>query len=227
MPETPVPETPAPEMSVAEGTPPRLPRTDAESIVDMLGLLEALKRELRHSWLSDGRQESVAEHCWMMAVAAILLAPRLEHPVDLGHVLKLIALHDLAEAITGDIPSFETSARQSTKLADETQAMATITARLPADLGAELHALWLEYEENQSPEARFARALDKLEVQQQHNLADLATWTPPEYGLVYSKMDRECAHDSSLVTLLSVIRARAEAKLAAGGIALDALRAPR
>ncbi|WP_410218992.1 HD domain-containing protein [Paracoccus sp. (in: a-proteobacteria)] len=82
----------------------RLPRADAEAIVNVLGLAENLKTEMRHSWLSNGRQESVAEHTWMMSVAAVLMAPHLQHPVDLGQTLKLIALHDIAEAITRDIP---------------------------------------------------------------------------------------------------------------------------
>ncbi len=190
----------------------------AEGIVAFLALAENLKTEMRHSWLSDGRQESVAEHTWMMAVAAILMAPQLEHPVDLGHTLKLITLHDIAEALTGDIPSFEESARKQTKLADETAAMATLREGLPQASGDLLMALWQEYEDGETAEAKFARALDKLEVQQQHNLADLQTWTEQEFGLVYSKMDGECAHDRGLQTLLAVIRGKAEAKMLRGGV---------
>ena len=160
-----------------------------EGVVDFLTLAERLKRELRHSWLSDGRQESVAEHTWMMSTAAVMLAPLLETPVDLGHTLKLITLHDIAEAITGDIPFFEDSPRKATKAENEAKTMATLAATLPA-------------------------ALDKLEVQLQHNLADIATWTPVEFGLVHSKMDAECAHDATLRAVLSVIRGQAEAKMA-------------
>ncbi|WP_085032782.1 HD domain-containing protein [Ensifer aridi] len=60
----------------------------AGALLEFFALAERLKTELRHSWLSDGRQESVAEHTWLMALMAITLAPTLEHPVDLGHVLK-------------------------------------------------------------------------------------------------------------------------------------------
>lgn len=197
----------------------------AEGIVEVLTLAERLKRELRHSWLSDGRQESVAEHTWLMSIAAILLSPHLEHPVDLGHTLKLIALHDIAEAITGDIPSFETSARKDSKAQDEAQAMATIATMLPPASASLLLSLWQEYEDAATPEAKFARALDKLEVQHQHNLADLRTWTEVELGLVYTKMDRECAHDAALMALLAVIRSRAEAKMRQGGIDPAAVRA--
>lgn len=197
----------------------------AEGIVEVLTLAERLKRELRHSWLSDGRQESVAEHSWLMSVAAILLSPHLENPVDFGHTLKLIALHDIAEAITGDIPSFETGARKDSKAQDEAQAMATIATMLPPASASLLLSLWQEYEDAATPDAKFARALDKLEVQHQHNLADLRTWTEVELGLVYTKMDRECAHDAALMALLAVIRSRAEAKMRQGGIDPAAVRA--
>ncbi|AZY95504.1 HD domain-containing protein (plasmid) [Paracoccus sp. Arc7-R13] len=195
-----------------------LPSADAEGIVDVLSLAENLKTEMRHSWLSNGRQESVAEHTWMMSVAAVLMAPHLQHPVDLGQTLKLIALHDIAEAITGDIPYFEESARKDTKLADEAEAMEAMRGMLPAASGRLLIELWREYEDCETPEAKFARALDKLEVQHQHNLADLQTWTEQELGLVYTKMDRECAHDTALMTLLAVIRSKAEKKMRQGGI---------
>jgi putative hydrolase of HD superfamily len=194
-----------------------LPQADAERLVDVLALAENLKTEMRHSWLSNGRQDSVAEHTWMMSVAAVLMAPHLQHPVDLGQTLKLIALHDIAEAITGDIPFFEESARKTTKLDDEAEAMEKMQRMLPAASGKLLLELWREYEDCVTQEAKFARALDKLEVQHQHNLADLQTWTEQEFGLVYTKMDRECAHDTALMTLLAVIRSRAEKKMENGG----------
>ena len=159
-----------------------------------------------------------------MSIAAILLAPRLEHPVDLGHTLKLIALHDIAEAVTGDIPYFEESGRKDAKLEAEAEAMTDIRAMLPADVGDDVYALWREYEDCATPEAKFARALDKLEVQHQHNLADLSTWTEVEYGLVYSKMDAECAHDATLRSLLAAIRNRAEKKMADGGVDIEKTR---
>lgn len=201
-----------------------LPQADAEGIVNVLSLAENLKTEMRHSWLSNGRQESVAEHTWMMSVAAVLMAPHLQHSVDLGQTLKLIALHDIAEAITGDIPYFEESARKNTKLADEAEAMETIRKILPEASGKLLMELWREYEDCETPEAKFARALDKLEVQHQHNLAELQTWTEQELDLVYTKMDRECAHDTALMTLLAVIRSRAEKKMQDGGIDPTAIK---
>lgn len=146
---------------------------DAEGIVDVLSLAKNLKTEIRHSWLSNGRQESVAEHTWLMSVAAVLMAPHLQYSIDLGQTLKLNALYDIAEAITGDIPYFEESARKNTKHANEAAAMETIRKMLPEASGKLLLELWREYEDCETPEAKFALALDKLEVQHQHNLAEL------------------------------------------------------
>jgi putative hydrolase of HD superfamily len=75
-------------------------------ILQFLHEIEQLKKELRHSRLSDGRQESVAEHTRRMSLMAILLAPHLTKPVDMLHVLKMIIIHDINEAYVGDVPAF-------------------------------------------------------------------------------------------------------------------------
>lgn len=194
------------------------------NILAFLALAERLKTELRHSWLSDRRRESVAEHTWMMALMALTLAPRLEHPVDVAHTLKLVLVHDLAEVKVGDIPFFEVSDRKAAKAEAEAEAMAEIHAMLPDDLGREIAELWNEFEDAMTPEARFARALDHLEVQMQHNLAELGTWEPVEYDLVYTKMEAPCAHDEFLLTVAAALRAQAETKLVAAGVDVEVLR---
>lgn len=189
------------------------------TILDFLTLSEGLKRELRHSWLSDGRRESVAEHSWQMALMAILVHPHLEEPVDLGRTLEMIVVHDLVEALVGDVPYFDTSERKQLKRQREAEAIEEIKARLGPPTGDRIRDLFLEFEDRQTPEARFAGALDNLEVQIQHNLADFSTWTDAEYALIYDKIERPCAYDPFLTALCKAIQAEAEAKLRAGGIA--------
>jgi putative hydrolases of HD superfamily len=189
------------------------------TILDFLTLSEGLKRELRHSWLSDGRRESVAEHSWQMALMAILVHPHLEEPVDLGRTLEMIVVHDLVEALVGDVPYFDTSERKRQKQAREAAAIEEIRERLGPPTGERIRALFLEFEARATVEARFAGALDNLEVQIQHNLADFSTWTPAEYALIYDKIERPCAYDPFLTALCKAIQAEAEAKLRAGGIA--------
>ena len=199
--------------------------TAAEKTLDFLPLAERLKRELRHSWLSDGRRESVAEHTWFMALMALLTHRRLEEPVSLERVLSMAIVHDLAEVEVGDIPYFETGDRKARKAELELAAIERIAAMLPAPEGEMVKQLWLEFEEGKTAEARFVRALDHLEVQVQHNLADLSTWEPVEHGLVYTKMDERCAHDAFLRQLLVGVRTAAETKMREGGIDLAAVRA--
>jgi len=99
-------------------------------ILDFYRLAERLKRELRHSWLSDGRRESVAEHSWSMSLLALLAHRHLEQPVEIERVLKMIIIHDLVEALAGDVPFFETGDRKLAKAARERDAIAEIRSRL-------------------------------------------------------------------------------------------------
>ena len=197
---------------------------DFATILDFLALAERLKTELRHSWLSSGRQESVAEHCWQMALMAMLVHPELEQPVDLGRALKIILTHDLVEAEAGDVPFFDRGERRAMKAVREQAAIEGIRARLGDPVGTEIYELWQEYEAKATPEAKLATALDQLEVQIQHNLASIETWTPIEYDLVYTKMDRHCAHDRFLAGLCEAVKRQAEDKMRAAGIDVDAVK---
>ena len=193
-------------------------------LAQFLLLAERLKCELRHSWLSSSRQESVAEHTWMRALMAMVVAPVLQQPVDLLKVLKMIVLHDIAEVIIGDIPYFEISERQNDKRRNEERAMSQLLLNLPDGLRQEFKELWLEYEEGKSAEALFARALDHIEVQHQHNLAPFDTWEELEYDLVYTKMDARASHDPALIEMVQMVRSQAEELMKKNGINVDDLK---
>lgn len=153
------------------------------SIHSFLHTIEGLKRLLRHSWLSDGRQESVAEHTWRMAMMALVLYKELEFEVQIDKVLKMILVHDLAEVIAGDHHAFNDA--PSDKHDQELKALKTLTKDLPSQTADELLELWLEFEDRKTLEAKFAVALDKLEVLIQHNEADISTWDEKEYDFNY------------------------------------------
>ena len=74
-----------------------------QAVLGVLKLAERLKFELRHSYTSSGRQESVAEHTWRMSLMAVLMEPHLEQKVDMAKLLKMIIVHDLIEAEAGDM----------------------------------------------------------------------------------------------------------------------------
>ncbi|MBP6952275.1 MAG: HD domain-containing protein [Alphaproteobacteria bacterium] len=190
-------------------------------MIKFLNVAEKLKCELRHSWLSSGRQESVAEHTWRMSLMVILFAPYLSKPVDLEKCLKIAILHDLAEAKVGDIPVFETQnlkAKQR-KQALEQSAMVELCASLQDKLGDELFSLWEEYEEKDSFEAQFVNALDKLEVFLQHVEAPLSSWTEFEKDMLFQEkwLRAHCRFDMTLLALAEEVLSQGVQKLEDAG----------
>lgn len=143
--------------------------TDAEleGVLDFLRAAEALKHTHRSAWTSTGERESTAEHSWRLCLMAYVLAPEFER-VDLGRLLAMCVVHDLGEAIGGDIPAVEQDPA-SPKSDAERRDLVELLAPLPAARRDAILALWDEYEAATSPEARLAKALDKLETILQHN----------------------------------------------------------
>ena len=88
---------------------------EPKEFLAFLARLEKLKCNTRHSWTSSGRHESVAEHSWRLAMLAMLLRDALPE-VDMDKVLRMCLIHDVGEAVTGDIPSFQkTDANEETE----------------------------------------------------------------------------------------------------------------
>ncbi|WP_276496744.1 HD domain-containing protein [Pontibacter litorisediminis] len=190
-----------------------------KNVLEVLNLSEKLKYELRHSWLSNGRQESVAEHTWRMALMVVLLEPYLDNEIDVARTLKMVIVHDLVEAEAGDIPAFEvnTIALKELKRQKELKAIENLRQALGNGLGQHVYELWHEFEDKLTYEARVANALDKLEVQIQHNHADINTWLEIEQEFVFL-MGRHTEFDSCLQQLKELIEAQAVEKMEAAGI---------
>lgn len=152
---------------------------DEEKVLQFLSLAEKLKCQTRHSWTTNGRQESVAEHVYRLMVFVWLLKD--EFPdCDMNRVMELALFHDMGEALTGDIPAFE-KGREDEKIEEEAQQR--IADMLPEPYRARLSSIFKEVEEKETKESRLLAALDKLEALIQHNEADLSTWLPLEYEL--------------------------------------------
>ena len=201
-------------------------KAQISSILKVLQLAERLKFELRHSYLSSGRQESVAEHSWRMALMAVLIEPLLKTPVDTARLLKMIIIHDLVEAEARDVSALDVLRDPSLRLQKEEReraAIENIRGALKETNGQEIYDLFYEFEHKQTYEARVANALDKLEVQLQHNHADLATWEEIEYDMSYM-MDRHVVFDATLKELKDQIEAEAEEKMKAAGVDVEAVK---
>ncbi|SFB44142.1 putative hydrolases of HD superfamily [Amycolatopsis marina] len=125
--------------------------------------VDRLKTVLRRSPLiAEDRRENDAEHSWHLALMVPLLAEYADDPIDVGHTVQLVLVHDLVEIYAGDTFLYDTDAERDQD-ARERAAADRLFALLPADQAARLRALWDEFEARESPEARFAKAMDRLQ----------------------------------------------------------------
>ncbi|MBR5519967.1 MAG: HD domain-containing protein [Clostridia bacterium] len=155
---------------------------EISALFRFLAVAERLKCNTRHCDTTSGRRESVAEHCWRLALMAWLV--RDEFPdLNMDRVIVMCLTHDLGEAITGDIPTFE-----KTKSDEQTEgdAVRALFSTLPDPQGSDLTSIFDEIDAQVTPEAKLFRALDKMEAVMQHNESDIATWLPLEYDLQLS-----------------------------------------
>ena len=148
-------------------------------LLDILKVAGRLKTTTRHCYTAPDRKESVADHSWRITLMAMLLAPEFPE-ADMNKVIRMCLIHDIGEAFTGDIPTFEKTAADEAK---EDRLFDSWVAALPRDTKEEWAALLEEMGALQTPEAKIYKALDKLEAVISHNESDISTWLPLEYDL--------------------------------------------
>lgn len=144
--------------------------------LDFILEIDKEKNIFRQTHLSShGRAENDAEHAWHMAVMAWLLREYANEEVDLAKVMMMCLIHDIVEIDAGDTYAYDPQAIQ-TQQAREDAAKERIYSLLPADQKAELVAMFDEFENWSSPEARFAHALDNLQPLMLNGSNDGADW---------------------------------------------------
>lgn len=125
--------------------------------------IDKMKTIIRQTPLIDrSRRENDAEHSWHLAMMAVILAEEADAEVDLNRVLRMLLVHDLVEIDAGDTFLYDTTARLDQE-ERELKAAERIFGLLPGEQGAELRALWDEFEAHRSADARFARTMDRLQ----------------------------------------------------------------
>lgn len=153
---------------------------------EILGILqflrdaERLKNVYRTSWTSGGAPESTASHTWRLCLSALVFAGSFPE-VNVERLLKMCVIHDLGEAIGGDIPAIHQNAN-APKASQERQDLITLLQPLPTALQQEIVELWDEYEAATTPTAKVAKALDKLETLMQHNQGS----NPPDFDYLFN-----------------------------------------
>ncbi len=157
--------------------------TDPErlsGIIQFIQNAERLKSTLRSGHTSQGRPESTAEHSWRLCLLVALFDRELGD-CDRLKLIKMCIVHDLGEAISGDVPAIHQSADDGRAEREKTDLM-TLCAPLPEDLRAEIMELWADYSEGKSTEAIFAKGFDKLETMMQHNIG----LNPPDFDYAFN-----------------------------------------
>lgn len=135
-----------------------------EDQLRFVGELDRLKKVLRQTPLTDGsRRENSAEHSWHLAVMALVLEEyAAEDDLDLVRVLKMLVIHDVVEIEAGDTFRYDEDGMRD-KEERERQAARELFGLLPDDQSRFLRELWREFERRETPEARYAAALDRLQ----------------------------------------------------------------
>ena len=180
---------------------------DARALIDFLRVMERLKDAPRHCWTTGGRRESVAEHSWRVALMAMLVADEFPE-ADIDRVIRMCLVHDIGEAITGDIPTF---VKTDADRAVEDREVEALIGGLPEPWPGTLGALFAEMEAQQTLEAKLCKALDRMEAIQSHNESDPATWLPLEYELNMTYGEANAAFHPYLKSLRAEMRRETEA----------------
>ncbi|UAA39725.1 HD domain-containing protein [Paraneptunicella aestuarii] len=164
---------------------------ELDNIVEFLRRAEQLKNTLRRAYTSEGRHESTAEHTWRLCLMVLVMEKHYPD-IDTLKLMKMCIVHDLGEAISGDIAAVDQVPGQN-KSEQERQDLLQLVEPLPHELQNEIMALWDEYEQAESQEAKLAKALDKLETILQHtqgiNPPDFNYAFNLEYGKRYTQFD--------------------------------------
>jgi len=190
-----------------------------EKIFDFLKIIENLKSTLRYNKTTSGRQESSAEHTWRLALMVFLMAEELKLDVDAARSVKIALVHDIAEAITGDIDAVliaEGKFSKEEKDKNEIEAIARMQALLPENPGNEIAGLWNEYNDGKTKEAKFVKAMDKIETHTQLVESGYKTYDKPEYIANYA--NKAVKQFPELLPMLKILKKKFKAEFAKGNI---------
>jgi len=148
---------------------------DLDKVIQFLHEIEKLKSTIRKYPQSNGREESTAEHTWRLSLMSFMIAEQLHLKIDLTKAMQIAIVHDLAEVYTGDFDAlkiYDGRIQKEVKEKAEKKAMLKLVKQLPKKIGDKIYSLWLEYEEEKTPEARYIKALDKMETTLQYIKTD-------------------------------------------------------
>lgn len=156
-----------------------------------LDKLKAVKRMI--TLPVDGeRKENSAEHSWHVALMANMLSQYANKPIDVTRVIRMILIHDIVEIDAGDMFAFNEQQDHDAQAEKEVAAAKRIFGLLPTPFNDEMLALWLEFEEATTPDAEFAKAMDRVLPVFQNMKNEGGSWN--KHNIVRSKIEKRNAH---------------------------------
>ena len=170
-------------------------------IISFIEELECLKNTTRTAWTSQGKQESAAEHTFRVALFVLVMGEQFPN-LNLFRALKLALIHDLGEAYVGDF-SATLNIDPKVKLKAEEEGLERLIQSLQDETRSKITALFQEYNEGMTAEARFVKAIDKLETLIQHNQGDNPANFDYDFNLKYGREYTD--HDEILRKLRELI----------------------
>jgi len=189
---------------------------DFEEIITFITELEKLKAvERRIKVVNQSRYENSAEHSWQVAMLAMSLLPYAKTQLDEGKVIKMLLLHDVVEIDTGDKFAYDANHLDTE---NETLAAQRIFSLLPKAVGEPLLAIWMEFEHSSSPEALFAKGVDRVIPVMQNLQNEGGSWI--EHGISAEQiLSKNAGVENVNLELWSMIKAKVTALQAKGLIA--------
>jgi putative hydrolase of HD superfamily len=190
-----------------------------ENIFDFLHKIENLKSTLRYNQTTSGRKESAADHSWRLALTTFVLADELKIELDITRAIKIALVHDLAEALTGDIDSVlvaEGKISKEEKERQEIMAIKELKDTLPESIGKEISELWHEYNDCDTKESKFVKALDKIETLTQLAESGYKTYDKPEFIANYA--NKAVKSFPELTEVLKIVKGKLESEFIKGNM---------
>ena len=143
---------------------------------DFIREIDKEKFITRQTFLSDAkRRENDAEHAWHMAIMTLLLSEYANEEIDVLRVISMLLIHDLVEIDAGDTYAYDEEGKQTQRVR-EVKAADRIYGILPEDQGENLRELWEEFEEAQTPEAKFAHVMDNVQPAMLNDYTEGKDW---------------------------------------------------
>lgn len=163
-----------------------------EQQLEFLIEIDKIKHIFRKTRLFDGsRYENGAEHAWHLALMAMVLSEHANESVDVIKVVKMVLIHDIVEIDAGDVIVYDVANRALAQ-AKEEAAAARIFGMLPTEQGEEFLNLWHEFEARETPEAKFAAAIDRFQPILQNHMGEYHAWK--SFGVTYEMLQHNNRH---------------------------------